>query len=361
MADAEAYMALVLANTQGELHPLEEGLHALGSGLSQRAYAEQVGKSANAVQRRSQAAAVARACTDISAELRDRWNQLAELHAAPSWLWPALATELVARGWTVEVTRGKVASLKDAPEPPAWADADAVALEAAAKIKLHGRRAAESIVAIGEELMRTRDAMRDDGTFLAWIAAEFSWKKTQAYCFMQVAEASPNFGSGIANFDVSALYLLARADIDALQAEKQAKVLEAKAQGKSNRQAAKEAGVHHDTVREWTGGGKVQGAEIRQSNPDDPAPLDFAAAAERKRAEAAILRDELAPDDLADFQAEWKAEVARLKAGHAIGAPAAGEGTCTVADLWRLVERGQHFGSIYADPHEHAEAKSACG
>ena len=213
MADAEAYMALVLANTQGELHPLEEGLHALGSGLSQRAYAEQVGKSANAVQRRSQAAAVARACTDISAELRDRWNQLAELHAAPSWLWPALATELVARGWTVEVTRGKVASLKDAPEPPAWADADAVALEAAAKIKLHGRRAAESIVAIGEELMRTRDAMRDDGTFLAWVRTEFEWSQRSAYRFMDVAAAFANLASesdGLGHIDVSALYLLAR-------------------------------------------------------------------------------------------------------------------------------------------------------
>jgi hypothetical protein len=32
----EAYMELVLANTQGELRPLEEGLHALGSGMSER-------------------------------------------------------------------------------------------------------------------------------------------------------------------------------------------------------------------------------------------------------------------------------------------------------------------------------------
>ena len=32
MGDADACMALVLANTQSELHPLEEGLHALGSG-----------------------------------------------------------------------------------------------------------------------------------------------------------------------------------------------------------------------------------------------------------------------------------------------------------------------------------------
>ena len=111
-------MALVLANTQGELHPLEEGLHALGSGLSVRAYAERVGRKPTPIAMRMQAARVVQACSDIgTAALKDRWNQLAEIHAAPSWLWPALATELVARGWTVEATRGKVAALKDAPEP----------------------------------------------------------------------------------------------------------------------------------------------------------------------------------------------------------------------------------------------------
>src|SRR5262245_13119950 len=40
MDDDEAYMALLLTNTQSELHPLEEGMHALKSGLSQEMYAE---------------------------------------------------------------------------------------------------------------------------------------------------------------------------------------------------------------------------------------------------------------------------------------------------------------------------------
>jgi hypothetical protein len=57
---------------------------------------------------------------------------------------------------------------------------------------------------------------------------------------------------------------------------------------------------------------------------------------------------------------EAKAEVSRLKAARAIGAPATGDGTCTVADLWRLVESGRKFGSIYADPNERAEEKIAC-
>jgi hypothetical protein len=123
LSDADAYMELVRCNTQGELHPLEEGLHALGSGLTQRDYAEQTGKSPADVQRKQQAAKVLKSCIHMDAgDLRSRWRCLAEIHAAPSWLWPALAVELVARGWTVEVTRGKVAALKDAPRPPEWAD-----------------------------------------------------------------------------------------------------------------------------------------------------------------------------------------------------------------------------------------------
>lgn len=104
-------MALVLANTQGELHPLEEGLHALGSGLDVKAYAAAIGKARTTLQDRVKAARVFQAVTDIRHDaIKDRWPHLAELHAAPAWLWPALAAELVARGWTVEATRGKVAA-----------------------------------------------------------------------------------------------------------------------------------------------------------------------------------------------------------------------------------------------------------
>lgn len=47
---------------------------------------------------------------------------------------------------------------------------------------------------------------------------------------------------------------------------------------------------------------------------------------------------------------ELRAEVSRRKAARAIGANAAGNGTCTVEDLHRLVARGLRFGTIYADP-----------
>jgi ParB-like chromosome segregation protein Spo0J len=36
MSDEDAYMALALDSAQGEMHPLEEWMHAIGSGLSVR-------------------------------------------------------------------------------------------------------------------------------------------------------------------------------------------------------------------------------------------------------------------------------------------------------------------------------------
>lgn len=104
-------MALVLANTQGELSALERGTHALHSGMDVKAYAEAVGRARSTVHREVYAADVAQAVPISGNDLNRYVTQLAELHAAPSWLWPALAAELMARGWTVEATRGKVAAL----------------------------------------------------------------------------------------------------------------------------------------------------------------------------------------------------------------------------------------------------------
>jgi hypothetical protein len=89
MSDDDAYMALVLNNAQGELTPLEIGVHALGSGLTQRAYAEKVGMAASTLQYRWQAAAVAQACTHMSADVdkcwaTDRSDDLSQSAAFPS-------------------------------------------------------------------------------------------------------------------------------------------------------------------------------------------------------------------------------------------------------------------------------------
>jgi hypothetical protein len=106
MSDEDAYMALALNNAQGELHPLEEGMHAIGSGLSQRDYAAKAGKGRGMIEPRWQAATVAAVCHDIMADLRDHWSALSAIHPAPRWLWRSLVSRLVSEGWTVEQARG---------------------------------------------------------------------------------------------------------------------------------------------------------------------------------------------------------------------------------------------------------------
>ena len=120
MSDEDAYMALVTANAQSELHPLEVGMHALKSGKTIRDYSRAAGFAENTIGARVKAARVA-SVTDIGDETK--WSQLVEIHAAPSWLWPALVSAVTGGGLTVEQTRSSVKAVAGASEPPAWADA----------------------------------------------------------------------------------------------------------------------------------------------------------------------------------------------------------------------------------------------
>ena len=128
MSDDDAYMALALNNAQGELHPLEVGLHALRSGWNRKHYADMADspqyQRSNAIQCRTGR----RVRTDIGlADLRERWSQLAEIHAAPRWLWGALVAAMLDKGWSVDATRAAVKRVKDAATPPKWADAETIA------------------------------------------------------------------------------------------------------------------------------------------------------------------------------------------------------------------------------------------
>lgn len=90
MPDDEAFMALALCNTHGELTPIERGMHALKSGMSVRAYAEKVGRAHKTVDDEVRAARVMSACAHVRTNVPHR--VLCEIHAAPTWLWPALVT-----------------------------------------------------------------------------------------------------------------------------------------------------------------------------------------------------------------------------------------------------------------------------
>jgi protein gp37/ParB-like chromosome segregation protein Spo0J len=127
MDDATAYMELVRANAQGELSALERGIHALNSDKSVRAYAEEVGRKVGSIQDEREAAKVFQHCRHMPTESSNRFRQLVEIHAAPSWLWPSLVHRMTQDGMTVDATRKMIAGVKDAPNPPLWADASSIA------------------------------------------------------------------------------------------------------------------------------------------------------------------------------------------------------------------------------------------
>lgn len=127
MDDDEAYMQLVLCNTQSELHPLEEGKHAAQSGMDLKSYAEKAGKARTTLSTKVKSYRVM-AVTDIGHDkARESWSQLAEIHAAPKWLWRAMVETMLNNSWTVAVTREQVAKFKDVGDVPSWAMADEIA------------------------------------------------------------------------------------------------------------------------------------------------------------------------------------------------------------------------------------------
>jgi Protein of unknown function (DUF3102) len=84
-----------------------------------------------------------------------------------------------------------------------------VAVATAARIRRHGRRAVESVVAIGTELAEVKQAL-GHGHYRAWLEAEFGWRERQAQNFVAAARwaKSANFAD-LDAIDVSALYLVA--------------------------------------------------------------------------------------------------------------------------------------------------------
>lgn len=86
------------SDAQGELSPLEVGLHALHSGLSLQEYSDRIGmRNKQSVAERVWAAKVMEACKDILTGDFDKWQHLSTIHPAPRWLWRALVAAMVAR------------------------------------------------------------------------------------------------------------------------------------------------------------------------------------------------------------------------------------------------------------------------
>lgn len=127
MDDEAAYMALATSNNQGELAPLEIGLHALEcvgkakagrgkkGGLAE--HARKVGRSHQYLSQLVSAAEVAKSASQL-ADLLDKAQHLHAIHAEDRReLWPALVSSLLSSGWSVGDTEHWVGKVKEFSEP----------------------------------------------------------------------------------------------------------------------------------------------------------------------------------------------------------------------------------------------------
>jgi ParB/RepB/Spo0J family partition protein len=122
MDDDEAFMQLVLSNTQGELSPLEIGMHALKAvplseggrgrkgGLTE--YASRVGRGVSAISMLRTAAEVADTLQSTE-EIQDKATHLYEISKAPRELWPVLVEHLTASCWSVADTQHWVKTIRE--------------------------------------------------------------------------------------------------------------------------------------------------------------------------------------------------------------------------------------------------------
>jgi len=114
LSEDDAFMLLVTDNAQGELSPLEIGMHALhyvekaqgkeGRGLA--AYAEKLGRHKGHLGSYRNAAEVASTCSNVgTSSLLDKASQLAALHSLPQSTWEEAVAAMVAGGWSVTETQ----------------------------------------------------------------------------------------------------------------------------------------------------------------------------------------------------------------------------------------------------------------
>lgn len=169
--DDVAFMQLVLSNSQGELSPLEIGIHALkavpteqgkkGGGL--QGYAEAIGRTKQFVSQLRQAAAVVSTCQVDLTGFHDKTQHLAAIHKAPQECWENLVKVLSEQAdWSAKATSEIVQEVNEAIAiiPDFWRDvcfpSPVMAAAVARRLKTaatFGRLAAKAseLLAVAEE------------------------------------------------------------------------------------------------------------------------------------------------------------------------------------------------------------------
>ena len=125
MDDEDAYMALATSNSQGELSPLEKGLHFNDSGRGVREYAADTARSPASVTFESQAARVFThvntSRTFDASDALDKNRHLAAIHSLPKDHWASMVDLMLEHSWSVKDTQAAVERVKSVVEArPEW-------------------------------------------------------------------------------------------------------------------------------------------------------------------------------------------------------------------------------------------------
>ena len=110
--DDAAYMALVTSNSQGELSPLERGIHFNLAGKGTRDYARVTGRSPAGITFESQAGKVftyVNSTEKLNADsLSEKSRHLSEIHSLPPECWPSAVQIMLDKGWSAKETGEQV-------------------------------------------------------------------------------------------------------------------------------------------------------------------------------------------------------------------------------------------------------------
>lgn len=166
MDDDTAFMQLILSNTQGELDPLERGMHALdyvdaykNGGIS--AYAKRVGVTQASISQLRSAATVAR-MYNSSYTLLGKSKHLNEISKATEHAWPQLVDAMAEAGWSVKETAAKVQGLNAIEVPEHYAEW--LTLERVTERYLDGRFSAKTVAKLVSAATQAEEWIRAYGT-----------------------------------------------------------------------------------------------------------------------------------------------------------------------------------------------------
>ena len=175
LSEDDAYMLLATDNAQGELSPLEVGMHALhyvdkekggrGNKGGLAAYAEKLGRNKGHLSSYRNAAAVARKCFNVeTVSLLDKASQLAALHSLPQATWEDAVAAMVAGGWSAAETQERAKEAKEGAT-----DAQRLAL----LTRKTSRKQLDRVAAIAESVA---ESFKDDPAlkkeWLEWVKSE---------------------------------------------------------------------------------------------------------------------------------------------------------------------------------------------